>query len=191
MKHFMVDLETLDTGSDALVLSVGIVAFDPNTGETGAEFYIELNSENCMGEQEFCDRTISTATKKWWSEQSPEARMLFHEGFGNRVNYLHDGLRDISNFVWGVSGKDTDNVKMWGNGAAFDNVILRNLYAAADMNPPWKFYNDRCFRTLKNLPGAKDLAPNFKGTPHYALDDAMQQTLHLLEIYKRCLAPSQ
>ena len=191
MKHFMVDLETLDTGPDALVLSVGIVEFDLENNKLGAELYVELNAPNVMNQQTECGRVVSEATVQWWAAQSQEARTLFDKGFGNRVTDLHEGLREISDFIWTQSTQDIDNVKIWGNGAAFDNVILRNLYKAAGMNAPWKFYNDRCFRTMKNLPGARNLAPKFDGVPHNALDDAFNQTTHLLEIYKKCLAHTQ
>lgn len=187
MKHFMVDLETLDTGTDAVVLSVGIVAFDPGTKEMGAEFYVELNDENVLGQQAELNRTISESTVKWWNDQDEDARQLFNEGFGNRVPDLHDGLKAIADYFWRESDHDTDNVKVWGNGAAFDNVILRNLFLAAGLNPPWKFYNDQCYRTMKKLPGAKNLTPKFLGIKHFALDDAVHQTYHLLEIYHKCL----
>ena len=48
-----------------------------------------------------------------------------------------------------------------------------------DANPT---SNDRCFRTIKYLPGAKDLAPPHEGGQHHALIDARQQAMWLCAI---------
>ncbi len=40
MKHIMLDLETLDTTSSAVVISIGAVAFDPETNALGDKFYV-------------------------------------------------------------------------------------------------------------------------------------------------------
>lgn len=37
--HLMVDMETMGCGSDAAIVSIGGVFFDPSSGNTGAEFY--------------------------------------------------------------------------------------------------------------------------------------------------------
>ena len=49
---------------------------------------------------------------------------------------------------------------------------------------PWKHYNERCFRTMKNLPGAKSLCPPHDGTQHNALVDARQQALWLVNMLR-------
>jgi hypothetical protein len=71
-------------------------------------------------------------------------------------------------------------VNVWGNGAAFGNVILRSAYAACGLLPPWEFWNDRCYRTLKNL--RPDIKLERSGTHHNALDDAITQAEHAVVI---------
>ncbi len=51
------------------------------------------------------------------------------------------------------------------------------------MEEPWNFWNNRCYRTLKNLHPKIELVRT--GVHHHALADAKTQALHLLEILKR------
>ncbi len=73
-----------------------------------------------------------------------------------------------------------ENPFIWGNGASFDNTILEECFRRTALEMPWGYYNDRCYRTLKNL------APNVKlerlGTFHNALDDARSQAAHAVAV---------
>jgi len=73
-----------------------------------------------------------------------------------------------------------ENVRVWGNGAAFDNVILASAYRQANITQPWLFWNDRCYRTVKALSPAVTMQRN--GTHHNALDDAESQARHLIDM---------
>ena len=72
---------------------------------------------------------------------------------------------------------------VWGNGATFDNVILSNAYKAAGMEQPWKFWDDRCYRTVKGL--LPDIKIERLGTHHNAVYDAMSQARHLQFLFKK------
>jgi hypothetical protein len=41
-------------------------------------------------------------------------------------------------------------VRIWGNGANFDNPLLACAFEAAGVRPCYKFFNERCYRTVKN-----------------------------------------
>lgn len=71
-------------------------------------------------------------------------------------------------------------VRVWGNGSDFDNVILRNAYAAIGSTYPWRYNDNMCYRTIKNL--APDVKMARQGVHHNALDDARSQALHLIAI---------
>ena len=58
----------------------------------------------------------------------------------------------------------------------------RNAYTRMNMDAPWKHFGDRCFRTMKNLGGARNLAPPHEGHIHNALVDARQQAKWLCNI---------
>lgn len=189
MHHIMVDLETLDTEQSAVVLSVGLVAFDPMTKELGEKLYIELT--DTTDDQQTIGRTISSSTFKWWMQQGVLARRVFatmpQEG-AYRPSSLPEALNAICGFFARNGG---DKVQLWGNGADFDNVILGSLFDSMGLKKPWSYSRNRCFRTMKRLSGImgnlKIQTPDFEGTPHNALDDAVHQAVHLQEIFA-CLA---
>ncbi len=76
---------------------------------------------------------------------------------------------------------DKDVVKIWGNGADFDNVILTSAYKRNDLELPWRYTNNRCYRTLKSL--YPEIKLERSGTHHNALDDAISQANHLMSIF--------
>jgi len=87
---------------------------------------------------------------------------------------LKDALINFSKWYGSVS------LPTWGNSVAFDNVILQSAYEAVGINRPWKHWEDRCYRTMKNI---IVIEPDVReGTHHNALDDAIYQTKHLLKI---------
>lgn len=180
MDHIMLDLETLDTSPTALVLSIGAVAFDPITGELGERFYVEFTDD--LAAQETLGRTVSADTVKWWMQQNAMAKQVFGTVAEAGIRQtLGAGLGQFTQFVIRNGGKDA---KIWANGADFDNVILGSLYRNAGLLPPWRYSNNRCFRTAyREFAGADFVRGNY-GVAHNALDDAIGQANSLLEIMK-------
>ena len=67
--HAMIDLETLDTSVDAVILTVGAIKFDPlSNSEPYAEMYHRLD----VDEQTALDRTVDEGTIAWWGTQPEE-----------------------------------------------------------------------------------------------------------------------
>lgn len=176
MKDMMVDLETLGTVPGCSILSIGAVRFDPRTGEMGDEFYVAVSRLSCKeaGLHE------SASTVKWWESQSPEARKVLDEAASTAKSFgLSTALAAFNSYIQTVVG-----TRMWGNGADFDNALLRCAYHAVSLSPKLAPYNGRCYRTVKNL------APHIKldkrqGTFHNALDDAKSQAQHLMDIVQQ------
>lgn len=169
MNNVMVDLETMGNGPSAAIVAIGAVEFDPDSGELGREFYREIGLENSAAK----GGVIDASTVLWWMQQSDLARAAVYDGQGIDLMpvlfQFADWLREC--------GPD---VKVWGNGSPFDNVILRSAYGAIHMPPPWKHWNDRCYRTLKNLRPSIKLERS--GTHHNALDDAITQAKHAVAV---------
>lgn len=163
----------MGTGSNAAIVSVGAVEFS-DVG-LGREFYtrVDLKSSVAAG----C--TIDPSTVMWWLQQSEPARMeLVQDG-----QSLYMALTEFTTWMHTVTNGKRDAL-LWGNGSDFDNVILASAYKQLNMSPPWKFYNNRCFRTLKSLGRAEP--PQRAGTHHNALDDAKFQAEWAIGIFK-CL----
>ena len=171
----MVDLETLSTRPGGVITSIGATKFDEN-GPYGEPFYMRIDMQTCVNE----GMLIDGDTVKWWMKQSDEARAEFQK----EANHLFEVLSKFSvwcdsPYVKCVGHVANPNLEIWGNGANFDNVILKAAYDAVGMQAPWKFCNDRCYRTLKAMyPHIK--MPKRTGTHHNALDDAISQVNHLI-----------
>ena len=182
MKNIMLDLETLSSDSNALVLSIGAVAFDPESSELGEKFYVELTDDTA--EQQKRGRVVSGRTVQWWMQQDVQARLLFSEHPQPGVHRCdtYSGLAKFSSFVAANGGYE--NALIWGNGADFDNIVLGNLYEAFDKNKPWSYSANRCYRTMKNLGTGAPKKATREGVHHNALDDAVTQAVHLQEIFK-------
>lgn len=176
MRDLMVDLETLGTESNAAIISIGAVMFDFEKG-LGDTFYRVVNIESSLAH----GGAISGSTIRWWMTQSEEARNVFKErtqGIGIVLGEFSAwlSLQASSNLI------DRDNIRVWGNGATFDNVILTNAYKQIGEKRPWSYRGDMCYRTIKNLfPGVE---VERVGTHHNALDDAIYQANHLIAIAK-------
>jgi exodeoxyribonuclease VIII len=178
MKNVMVDLETLGTKPGSVILSIGAVFFSEEG--LGEEFYCIVNHADSVA----AGLTEDASTLKWWQSQKPEAQKVLSDAKNEVIaKPLREALVLFSKWLYGEAGKK--HLKVWGNGSDFDNVLLSSAFAVVGMATPWLFWNSRCFRTLKNLPGAELLAPKRVGTHHNALDDAKTQALHAVEIMQR------
>jgi exodeoxyribonuclease VIII len=172
LNDIMLDLETMGTGPSAAIIAIGAVAFDLEAGTLGERFYevVDLASSVAQG------GVMDAATVLWWLGQSEEARdALRAPGMP-----LPDALLQFSR--WMGLNANLKEVRIWGNGAAFDNVVLASAYDRAGIVRPWAFWNDRCYRTVKAL--HPEVKMNRAGTHHHALDDAQDQARHLIQMLR-------
>lgn len=170
MPHVMLDLETMDVAPTAAIVAIGVVEFDPILHVIGRSLYlpVDLASATHMG------GTISADTVLWWLHQEQAARNELSRA--DRHN-LAIALADLARWLQPCGAA----VRMWGNAHSFDCSILRGAYLRAGMNVPWRYSSDRCYRTLKGLmPHIKPI--DRAGTHHHALDDAMHQARHALQL---------
>ncbi|EFB8894785.1 exonuclease [Escherichia coli] len=182
--HLMIDLETMGTNTNAPIVVIGAVFFDPQTGEIGPVFYIVISLTDAMNTGAVPDG----GTIEWWLKQSSEARAAI---LTDQVK-LKDALSRFREFINEYS--DEKFVQVWGNGATFDNAILRTSYERLDIPCPWRYHNDRDVRTIVELGktigfDARTTIP-FEGVPHNALDDARHQAKYVSAIWQK-LIPNQ
>lgn len=175
MQDVMLDLETLGTRPGCVVLSIGAVFFDRDG--LGAEFYTTLRKSLCVR----AGLHVDPDTVKWWSRQTPEARLILDSVKSSTALPPRKALAEFNEFLAAGGAQ-----RIWGNGADFDNPILLAVYHAVGVKPAWGPFGNRCYRTAKNqLPGPKLTR---QGTHHHALDDAKSQALHfgeLLRLHKK------
>lgn len=175
--NVMIDLETMGNGPAAAVVAIGAVAFDLTAGELGPTYYNRISLESAVA----CGGIMDASTVTWWLQQEQEARLEIARDGGL---HIAEALHSFSAWM----EQHTHEPEVWGNGASFDNVILRGAYHRNGTTPPWAWWNDRCYRTIK----AQHRHIQFErtGTHHNALDDAKTQALHLIRMRRPESSPS-
>lgn len=185
--HLMLDFETLGSGADTIVVSLGAVAFNKTGILNERLFLFDIHSQVNAG------RSFTASTLAWWMRQKDGARAVFSEELtpGKRVT-LEEFFKDFDDFnieAMGRVGETYDQLKPWGNGANFDISILEDMYRRhhekRDMGIPWKFWNVLCFRTFNTMTDAKRYLARPHGTHHSALDDARYQAEVVMAYWKR------
>ena len=164
--HVMNDIETLGTGDNALITSIGAVKFNANGITDG--FHIGIDPADA---QEIGLKLDARTVIWWFDEERADARRAL---LALERHPLAVALQRYREWY------GDESLPTWGNGATFDNVIMRNAFRAAGHLEPWDFRYDRCYRTVKSLPGAPAMVRS--GVHHDALDDARSQALHLIDI---------
>ncbi|PBR35839.1 exodeoxyribonuclease VIII [Escherichia coli] len=179
--HLMIDLETMGKNPDAPINALAGKFFDPATGEMGPEFSKTIDLETAGG-------VIDRNTIKWWLKQSREAQSAI---LTDEIP-LDDALLQLREFIDENSGEFF--VQVWGNGANFDNVILRRSYERQGIPCPWRYTNDRDVRTIVALGLVMDFDARsvitFEGERHNALHDARYQAKYVSAIWQK-LFPNQ
>ena len=174
MNNVMLDIETLGTKPGSVVLSIGAVYFDPDDG-IGAEFYreIALESSQAVG------MTIDADTLRWWLAEGKEGALRSILNGGN--DPLLDVLLALTAWFNSSGRGNPAKVQVWGCGAGFDQVLVKDAYARVGLPVPWQFWNERCFRTLKAL--RPDIQAE-RVNNHNALSDARNQAEHACRLLR-------
>jgi len=172
MKDIMVDLETMDNVPSAAIVAIGAVQCNLATGETGSTFYRVVDLK---GQQEL-NMTLNPETIYWWLENPPGARAaLCVEG----KILLTDMCKNFRKWLLHIDPSG-EKLRLWGNGASFDNAIIRYAYRQCDYELPIKFWNDRDMRTIVGF-YPRQMQETWRrktlrqGEHHNALDDAKHQ----------------
>lgn len=197
--NWVFDLETYATCRNAIVPEVSGVAFDILTGNTVHEFsfHIDIDSQVKLG------REVSASTLTFWMQQENNARdkmLLADPQYCARYGYpkplqVKEAIAELSKRVvsvsadWGTREGKSKEPLVWGNGISFDLGKIESLCESVGMEVPWMFWNERDARTLMDLcPGIKSaFASDFRGTPHYGLDDCKHEVRYLSAAYNKIL----
>lgn len=170
MNNIMLDLETMGNTSNAVIVAIGACFF--NYKEIGLTFYRVVDIQSCLN----AGLEVTGTTIKWWLQQNEDARLAIS---AHQSVHLKDALLSFAKFA----DPDYEEIKvLWGNGTAFDNVILRNAYNKVKLTPPWSYRDDRCYHTIRESFSIPDIP--FEGTRCNALTNAKHQAKMLMHIFK-------
>jgi hypothetical protein len=177
-QDIMIDIESLDTSPYCVILTIGVVRFDPR----GDGIVEKLELRPTLEDQtEIYNRIINDDTIRWWSEQSPAA---LEEAMSddNRMS-LKDCMEVLYKFCW-------NRRAIWSHGAPFDVVAMETAMRQTltdRPNPiPWPFYTVRDTRTLFEIAGVK-LKDGGHKTSHKAVEDAERQAIVVQQAYKKLM----
>lgn len=165
MEHASIDIESLSTAVDTVVLSIGAQMFNEH-GLVGEGFHVVLDQE-----EQLPMRSVSASTLEWWMGQSQEARDAIWKAPKVSVKLALEMLRVH------ISRAD----RIWCRGLNFDLPILDHLHAQNGMKTPWAYYYGRDSRTLLELvpPGPKTNGH----VAHHALSDAREEAAQLVRAW--------
>lgn len=179
--HLMLDFETLGhVAPDMVVLSLGACLFTRESYLGNNEWLFNPQDQLNKG------RKVSASTIAWWlgDKISPEARAVIPEAqkYGKSVyECMGTGLNA---WVHSLLGDKASDVRVWSNGAGFDVPIAESLAAECGINVPWKFWNIRCYRTLKLMFQIEN-GVSRDGVKHSAVGDAIFQAKCVAEFLQK------
>jgi hypothetical protein len=168
MKDVIIDIETLSTLPNAIILTIGAIKF--NRFEKLKEFddyetlYIRIDIKSCQN----VGLKSDISTVKWWKEQNKDIR---YEAINHPDRKsIQEALIELSNFI-------SNSHFIWSQGS-FDSVILENAYRACKIDIPWKFWNIRDSRTLFDIMNIDlKMIEYKKESVHNALIDCYRQLI--------------
>lgn len=167
----MLDLETLSTRPNAVILTLGAVKFNPfSLGDPGPGLYIRPD----VDEQIAQGRDVQDETVNWWMSQAEDVR---EEALGTDGRISVESMyRQLNRFLVGADS-------IWAQGPLFDFAILENLYRQYGWPTPWQYWQIRDSRTLFGVHGD----PRVKGKVglHNALEDCVSQATAVQQVYNR------
>ena len=139
----ILDIETLGSVNNSVVLSVGMVAVDSTKDYTFDElirdgYYAKLDVKS----QVDAGRKIHKDTLQWWSEQGKAAQHILNPSpkdmhwsklRGNMISWMTD------------QGVDIHKVKVYSRGSHFDFGILHDIFriteGVSQDDLPWRYWN--------------------------------------------------
>ena len=183
----MIDIETLGTSQDSVILQIGAVGFAAAGMDPGFYADVTVQDQIAMG------RKVDPFTLGWWLDRtSTEARLSVFERRDVDLNSLRVCLEGLNAYIKAYLINDTHNNtkndKLWANSPSFDLAIIRNAMEMCEINPAWQYWHEADVRTLKVIDGiTKNI--EIKKIPmmrensiaHNALDDAKNQALYVTD----------
>ena len=128
MNDLMIDIETLGLGFNSAILSIGVVEFNPMTGDTGKEHYWVINPQSCLD----IGMEMNYQTIEWWMTQSDDARSIFSSI--NKIS-IQQAISNLSKIIG-------YNTKVWANSPSFDLTILKNACNKLKIESPKHLHDD-------------------------------------------------
>lgn len=119
MSHTAINVHTLGTEPDAMVVAIGVATFDAKAELSRELFIVDLESQP--------GRNIEPRTMRWWMEQPEESRGIFEQ----------DGepLDVVLSYIFNIIAKTTGMLLIRKDDVAvFNNIHSRFTTSAVDID---------------------------------------------------------
>ncbi len=185
-QHVMIDIETMGSGVNSVILSVGAVRFNPfastvpypptleNYEKLDNYFYerATMNSGLAAG----FEVEAQTIEKFWLA--NPE---MFKEAIRQPRNEIRRLLGKLTKWY----NLNSDNEPVWANGSTFDLAILNHAYSKVHHSggrPPWRYKDELDQRTMFRIAPVEKRDNPY---PHNPLWDSWTQALSLQDSFRK------
>lgn len=170
-KHAMLDIETASSNTNAAVLTIGVLLFDPmlRAMEDEPAIHIIVPFHANKG------REITLDTISWWMQQNQEAQFASWVAGRSEEGITLDDMFDVLKGIF----DHADHI--WANDPDFDCDILKSFMEQHGVK--WKWY--RKHRSLRTIKAMHDV-PHIEqiGSVHNALDDCKYQAEVVRAVYQ-------
>jgi hypothetical protein len=176
----MIDIECLAQSSDAVILTIGAICFDPYSNDIEdfqnqkiekhnfTKFYRRVSIDSCTD----AGLVISDDTVTWWSKQNQKA---IDEAFSEDDREpLDKVLKELFTF-------SRHCTHFWAKSPQFDMSIIETAAKRLEFGVPWRYSQLRDVRTIEELTGLESRSSN----DHRADEDALNQAKIVQKSYQK------
>jgi exodeoxyribonuclease VIII len=169
MNQIMIDIETLGTTPDSVILSIGAVkfSFDDDDIET---FKQNIDPRSCKK----YGLVTQKDTIQFWADQPIEVQ----KSVMSNQSDIEYALAGLNNFIGGYNSKN----RIWANGVAFDISMLEWSYRVVGIPCPWRYFQIMDVRTIISLSGIDWKNYPRIGDHHDSIGDCLTQIKIIKEI---------
>lgn len=190
LTHLLIDIETLGTDPNAVVLSIACVPFVLEVHTyfeelVPAGFYVKLDVQEQIKTHH---RSIEDSVMKWWKKQPKDVFDAMVRPSSEDMS-IKEGLTLLNKFVSGIKSYHFNESYVWSRGNNFDFPILKSLYQAAGIGLPYNDWRARDVRTAIDIMAGTDNGQynlRFGGDgfiAHNPLHDAAMDAARLNELF--------
>lgn len=161
LDDLMLDLETLGTQANALIVQIGAAYFDRRSGTVGGTFRCNVSIRDSLK----YGMTVSDGALKFWFD---------HPG-RTWLKGTYELTKALDLFAKFCNKK----ARVWSH-ANFDVPILSQAYYLIGRKPPFSYKNCRDIRTLVDLAALPKETHQKTDKSHDALEDCLYQIKYCL-----------
>jgi hypothetical protein len=191
----MVDIETLSNPNSTVtsaILAIAAVQFNPQTGELGREFRVNVDLQSCID----AGLEVNADTLAWWiNQKDPE---VLRSLFKNTI-HISQALLEFNNWLRLLaadlfnSGDRSKEFRLWGRSPRFDLGVMQQAYTKLNILPAWDFKLELDVRTIEWLrPAVKNaFDDSAKERGEYYTHDPMKDCKHQIKYVSAIIAASK